>query len=448
MIKINISNNNINEKIYIIDIIFNEFLGLEYRLEQGSNDYEIELENGNKLIIGDHFFNHFPKDLEYLKEKNIPKKVELVKNEFIVEDNIPVIYGNSKFKIQNSKLITCGIDIFSSSFFMLTRWEEYVNKNRDNHDRFPAYESLAFKQDFLDRPIVNEYIEMLWNMLEYLETTQKRKIQNHQRLLTHDVDVPLKYESWRSGLRKIAGDLIKRRNIKSAAQNLLEKVKVCLGLEKDPYDSFDYLMDVSERIGIKAYFFFMGEGVTKYDNYYKSNDYFITKLIKDIKNRGHYIGIHPTYAAYNNNEQFEKEKKELEKNFNIKIIFGREHYLRFEVPVTWQIWEDNGMEWDSTLGFADKEGFRCGVCYEYSVFNILTRQKLKLKEKPLLVMEGNFITYQLDINQNEMIKKIRDIIDKVKKYNGEFILLWHNSHLEKNKNLYENIVVYEKNLKA
>lgn len=444
MIQISIPNYNINERKYIIDIIFGEFLDLNYNITIGSNNYEIVLENGNNLIIEDHFFNNFPKDLEYLKPENIPKKIELVKNDFIVEDDIPIIFGIDLLKTNNQqvKTIICGIDIFASSFFMLTRWEEYVNRNRDNHNRFPAYESLAFKQDFLDRPIVNEYIEMLWNMLEYLEIIQKRKIKNYQLLLTHDVDVPLKYESWRSGVRKIAGDLIKRRNIKSAVQNLLEKVKVCLGLEKDPYDSFDYLMDVSESIGSKAYFFFMGEGVTKYDNYYKSNDYFITKLIRTIKNRGHYIGIHPTYAAYNDNEQFEKEKKELEKNFDIKIIFGREHYLRFEVPVTWQIWEDNGMEWDSTLGFADKEGFRCGVCYEYSVFNILTRKKLKLKEKPLLIMEGNFITYQLDINQNEMIKKIRDIIDKVKKYNGEFILLWHNSYLEKNKNVYENIVVY------
>ncbi len=84
------------------------------------------------------------------------------KNDFIVEKDIPIIYGTDKLEIteQNQNIITCGIDIFASSFFMLTRWEEYVNKNRDRHNRFPAIESLAFKNDFLSRPVVNEYVEM------------------------------------------------------------------------------------------------------------------------------------------------------------------------------------------------------------------------------------------------------------------------------------------------
>jgi len=152
MITIFIPNNNINERRYIIDIIFDEFLGLQYELVFSSSslvssDWEIELENGNKLIFEDHFFNKFPQDLEYLKLGNIPKKVEFSKNNFMVEKDIPIIYGTSNLKLTTSNLI-CGIDIFASSFFMLTRWEEYVNKNRDIHNRFPATESLAFKNNF------------------------------------------------------------------------------------------------------------------------------------------------------------------------------------------------------------------------------------------------------------------------------------------------------------
>ena len=175
MIKINIPNNNINERKYIMDIIFGEFLGLEYEIVFSSeflvfSDWEIELENGNKLIFEDHFFNKFPNDLEYLKLENIPNTIKhqlKTKNQYIPENDIPIIYGSNKLETSNQKpkTITCGIDIFASSFFMLTRWEEYVNKNRDNHDRFPVYESLAFKNKFLGRPIVNEYVEMLKNIL-------------------------------------------------------------------------------------------------------------------------------------------------------------------------------------------------------------------------------------------------------------------------------------------
>jgi hypothetical protein len=427
MIKIKIPNNNINERKYIIDILFGEFLGLEYNIETGSRNYEIILENGSKLIIEDHFFNKFPNNLEYLKEENIPKTIEFSKNSFIVEDDIPTIYGINTLITNNRSTIICGIDVFASSFFMLTRWEEYINNNRDSHNRFPAYESLAYKQGFLDRPIVNEYAEMLKRMLLSLGVGQEFKNRNYQLVLTHDVDNILLFRTYKDLIRKVGGDLLKRKNPIMATRTILDYIRIRLGVKNDPYDTFDWLMEMSEEVDTKSYFFFMAKGKTKYDNRYKSNSGFVKNLAKKIKIRGHYIGIHPTYDAYNNAVQLKKEKEETEKNLDTKIVFGREHYLRFEVPTTWQIWEDNGMEWDSTCGYADKEGFRCGVCYPYSVFNILSRKKLLLKEKPLIVMEGNFVIYQ-DFASQEMENKILSLINTVKKYNGEFVLLWHNSN--------------------
>lgn len=416
MIKITIPNNNTNERKYILDIIFDEFLGLDFEAiaDNDCKDWIVQLENKKTLTIKDTFFSKYPKDLEYLKLENIPQKIE-------------------------------GLDIFSATFFMLTRWEEYVNKTRDKHDRFPATESLAYKQHFLDRPIVNEYLEMLKKMFLELDNNLKFKTHEYKLILTHDVDVPLKYTSLKSGLREIVTDVIKRKNIKLSMKNMLQKIKVTFGLEKDPFDTFDYLMDVSEKVGVKSYFFFMGKGLTKFDNKYDSSDKFTKDLINKIKKRGHYIGMHPTYNAYNDKKQFTKEKQELEKNLDTNITFGREHFLRFEVPTTWQIWEDHGMNWDSTLSFADKEGFRCGVCYPYSVFDILTRKKLKLKEKPLIVMEGSFATYQSDIKPIEMENKIKSLIEEVKKYNGEFVFLWHNSSFntpqwKKYQDIYEKVL--------
>lgn len=450
MIQIFIPNNNINERKYIIDIIFNEFLGLEYKVKSRRKNEEddswiIELENKNKLIFEDHFFNKFPEDLEYLKLENIPNKIGFTENDFIVENDAPIIYGGHKLETisHKQKTIICGLDIFASSFFMLTRWEEYVNKNRDVYNRFPAYESLAFKNNFLDRPIVNEYVEMLWNMLAHLGINQKRKTKEYQLYLTHDVDVPLRYTDWKSCLPEICGDILKRKDPILAIKKIIEKLLVHLGLQKDPFDTFDYLMDISEKVGVKSYFFFMGEGVTSFDNAYQSSNIFIKKLVKNIKNRGHEIGIHPTFNAYNDSDQFKKEKEELEKEFKTSIAFGREHFLRFEVPVTWQIWEDNDMKWDSTLGYADKVGFRCGVCFEYSVFNILTRKKLRLKERPLIVMEASFLTYSPEYEAIKMEEKITKLMKVVKKYNGEFVFIWHNSSFNVNR-WKEHQYIYEK----
>lgn len=181
MIIVKIPNNNIAERKYILDIIFNEFLGLEYNLEIGADNYEITLQNNKKLIINDTFFNKYPNDLEYLKEENIPKSIN-------------------------------DLDIFSASFFMLTRWEEYVNKTRDTHNRFPATESLAYKENFLNRPIVNELIEKLKKQLLALDENLAFKKKKFELILTHDVDDILLFRTYKDLIRRVGGDLIRRKD--------------------------------------------------------------------------------------------------------------------------------------------------------------------------------------------------------------------------------------------
>ncbi|RLA83041.1 MAG: hypothetical protein DRG78_05530 [Epsilonproteobacteria bacterium] len=394
MIKIIIPNNNINERKYILDIMLNEFLGLEYNLEIGSNNYELELENKKILTIKDTFFNNYPKELEYLKLNNMPSKIK-------------------------------NLDIFAASFFMLTRWEEYVNKNRDSHNRFPATESLAYKQGFLDKPIVNEYVEELKTKLLELDSSLEFKKKKYELFLTHDVDELYKWKSWKQVFRVVLGDLVKRKSLSLAFERVEEYFLIKRDKIRDPFDTFDWLMDKSESVGVKSRFYFMSGGLTEYDNRYKIDELKSLELINKIKKRGHIIGIHPSYNAYNNQEQFKKEKDLLEKTVGKKIVEGREHYLRFEVPMTWQVWEDNGMKVDSTCGYADKEGFRCGTGNEFSVFNILTREKLKLKERPLVVMDCSLFDYN-----NNSYSEAKNNIERMQKQTKDFTMLWHNSYIK------------------
>ena len=136
------------------------------------------------------------------------------------------------------------------------------------------------------------------------------------------------------------------------------------------------------------------------------------------------------------NIQFKREKVLLENTIGMDIMEGRGHYLRFEVPTTWQIWEDCGMGVDSTCGYADKEGFRCGTGEEFSVFNILTREKLQLKERPLLLMDKTIYFYQ-NLNDTERKEIISNIIDNT----NTFTMLWHNTEME-HIDIYKYILEY------
>lgn len=444
MITISVPNNFKPERMYIIETIFQQFLGISYQIDNyDGTDYRIILNNGRQLIIQDHFFSKLNEEVGCLNIKNIPAKVKFIKNQFLYEQDIPVIYGTNQLEVYADKII-CGIDIFASSFFMLTRWEEYVNPARDIHNCFPASESLAYKNNFLDRPVVSEYLEMLWKMLLFLGIEQERLTHNFEVVLTHDIDSMCYLENWKRVIRVMGGDVLRRRNIKLALERIPDFLAIRAGKAKDPYDTFSWLMTQSETANLKSHFYFKSAGTSKFDTNYSLNKPSFLKLVNEIKNRGHVIGFHPGYDTYNNLEQWSQEKQNLEKVLQLKVREGRQHYLRFEVPTTWQIWEDNNMEFDCTCGYNEREGFRCGVCYEYNIFNILTRKKMKLKEFPLTVMEGSLVNYQ-NMSPNDVQSRIEDLIEKVRKYRGKFVLLWHNSNFEKGEwgkyqGIYENII--------
>lgn len=456
MIKITIANNNIAERKYILDIIFDEFLGLDFKVVENDDcqDWEIELENGSKIIFEDHFFNKYLKELEYLKLENIPAKVEFVKNQFIVEDDIPIIYGNKKLETKNDELKTifCGIDIFASCFFMLTRWEEYLNKNRDSHDRFSAIQSLAYKQRFLDRPIVNEYVEMLKNMFLELGLSQKLKTRNYQLFVSCDVDQPYDctVENLKNLIRVCSGDILKRKSIKEFAKRV--RRYIFNKLENYKYDenyTFDWYMDMCEKAGTKASFYFIPTSIEKQNGCYELQDKKIQNLIKYIDTRGHEIGVHGSYQTYK-----DKEKAKLQKNIlnntlrslgiRQKVLGNRQHYLRWDSSITPYVLEYAGFIYDTTGSYADRPGFRYGVCYDFSMFDILNRKKLSIKQRPLIVMECSIIdNMYMGLGYSEKaLQVMKELKQRCFKYNGNFSLLWHNDHLKtkKDKKMFEDIV--------
>ncbi len=421
-IKIQIPNNNIPERKYILDVFFTEFLGVEYQLEEAEIDTYKIFFNDKVIEFKDSFFNHFTQSLDYLKEANIPKTISFAENQFTKEENIPVIYGDTEIDISKNH-IYCGIDIFASSFFMLTRWEEHVISEKDKYNRIPDNSQLSVKYNFNERPVVNEYVEMLRNMFSFLGLEIENEHQ-YKIKITHDIDFYARYDKFAKLIKAIGGDIFKRKSIKKAVKSFKNYISIQKGNEKDPYDTFDFLMELSESIGEMSHFYFIPALLGEEDAQYNITDVAVVNTIRKIKDRGHIIGIHGAYRSYKDIALFRKELNRFPKE--IKIHEGRQHFLRFENPLTWQMYEDTGISIDSTMGFMNHVGFRSGTCFEYSIYNILTRKKLKLKEQPLVVMEQALVKKYPD--KNNFLKKFIALKDTVQKYKGTFVLLWHNNN--------------------
>lgn len=435
MISIQFPNNNLPEREYIIKTLIFDFLGLPYTIKVSDSDSDLHysiLFEECELVIQDSFFSCYRDSLSYLNADALPKKIVYAKNKFTIENNIPVIFGTDELLITEKKII-CGIDIFASAFFMLTRWEEYVNKTRDNHNRFPGSASIAHENNFLHRPVVNEYVEMLWKMMKKLGYKGERKRSNFELVLTHDVDVLSRPGSYRT----ILGDVLKRRNLKLAHEHFKYK------FVPNPYDTFDFLMTTSERLGLKSHFYFMSSNSKlPYDTSYYLKCRLFNSKIKEIKKRGHIIGFHPGYYTFDDLERWRAEKQLLEKAVLQEIVEGRQHYLRIDVTKTFRILDKNNMEIDSTLGYTDKEGFRCGTGDIFPVFDFLYRKQLNVKERPLIIMDGTLRQYQ-QYTQEQALPIIQYYISIGKRYNTTITILFHNSSFygewERYDSLYEKI---------
>jgi len=437
------------ERNYILRVIFEEFMGLSYECHEGSGDtVQIRLARAPEegaLMWSDVLFQTRPEN--WLTEVSLPKSPLPIWNAKqdlpdarLVRESIPIIYGRlvegGRWFTQKEKVIQLGLDVAGSVFFMLTRYEEAVLSFRDRHGRFPAEASLAYREDFLDRPIVDEYLEILWACMKRLWPGLKRKEWSYQVYLSHDIDHPLGVvnKSWLQVVKNIGGDLIRRKDVDLAFRRF--KAKLTRDYSIDPFNTFSFIMDLSEQYGLKSSFYFKtGFSNEQFDESYSLNSPWMEKLLRNIYERGHEIGLHTSYDAYNDpnrtRSEFEALLRVADKlNVVQRQWGGRQHYLRWENPVTWQIWEDAGLDYDSTLGFADHVGFRCGTCRDFPVFNLKTREPLRLRERPLIAMDTTLLVPQyMALRPEQAIEWIERLSSTCRRFAGTFSLLWHNTNL-------------------
>lgn len=434
------------ERRYICDVLFRDFLGLDYSVEpQDRSVIRIRLEGDPaecQVVLPDVLFQ--TSQAHWLSEDSLPERplrwwsLPAVLSEApIVSGRLPVIYGREPYYEERDGKVSLGVDIFGSAFFMLARYEEVVKPDRDRYGRFPAKASIAYQEAFLERPIVNEYLEVLWKVLTSLWPGLQRRPREYRLLLSHDVDRPLCVVGAKGPfvLGCCLGDLMKRRDASLAWRRLHSHYRARKGMAvEDLCNTFELIMDVSERHGLRSAFYFIaGRSAGRIDGFYSLDAPWVRGLMRRIYERGHELGVHPSYNTYRNSARTKEEFEKLlcvaeEERIYQEKWGGRQHFLRWENPLTWQNWEDAGLHYDSTVGYADHVGFRCGTCYAYTPFNLRIRRPLKLKERPLIATDVTLIGY-MGLSLEEAIQRTSDLHATCRGFQGDFTLLWHNHNL-------------------
>ena len=381
---------------YTFSVVFGEWLGLEYWVDYKDSDrIKISLDNHSRSIqLQANFLNELTRKeasaFDFSKHKVASLALNSIQLDlkeqpaFKNKNDIPVIFGSPNLKIDSD--IKIDFDLLGTIFFMLSRFEEVVSSVRDKHDRFPVAASLAYKSGFIERPIVDEYVELLWTCMSQLWPKLKRKNRTPKTFVSCDVDTPFdpSVKTLPRLLRTCAGDLLKRKNFTEALKRIrryhFNKIS---DFRFDHNYTFDWYMDVCEQNGLKAAFYFIPSSIELGNGDYSLKDQSIRELLIKIDERGHEIGVHGSYQTYQDGIKLKKQKSLLEETLlelgiEQKIKGNRQHYLRWDSSITPDLLDDAGFEYDTTGGYADHAGFRFGTCHEFSMWSWPKNKKLEI----------------------------------------------------------------------
>lgn len=369
-------------------------------------------------------------------------------------EEAPILFGNPLIEqVDNTRVLHA--DLIASTYFLISRYEEMVRVDkRDTHGRFPGKESLPNRAGLIDSPLVDEYGMLLRIQLREVgcEVPEPPK-QIRKIYLTHDVDQLSHYRS----LRGFMGGLL--RGIQRPKEGNKAIRSYFGGLKNDPWFTSPWLfkLDNSVRHSLGAercepiVFIKVGGGSHKEDKPFITHHVqdFQT-LIKLSKRKNITFGLHSSYEAGINPSRIADEKKNLERISRKEITFNRHHYLDSREPEDMQVLIDNGITDDFTLGYADVAGFRLGTCRPVKWINPKTQKLTSLTLHPLTIMDSSLSDKRyMFLNAHEAYEYCIRLINMVESWNGELVLLWHNTSVEDtprsyHRKLYQDIIKYLK----
>lgn len=402
---------------YVFKLIFKDELGVDYNITTDKKLFELnenEKINYSDKRIGDEFF---------IKASSLLQENFIEKKNILVEKKADLI-----ILFPNHDSCDLGFDMFSAIFYMVSRYEEYLPFNADEYGRFQATNSLAYQNNFLQYPVVDQWINFFKNALLAKFTDLKFKSSAFNVITTYDIDVAYEFKG-RSAIRNIGA--IIRDAVSFKFKNILQRLNVTANKKKDPWDVYDFLRETIFQNKLKSIFFFLLGDKSQHDNNLTYNHPVMKQLINKIS-RFSEIGIHPSYKTYSDPQKIIVEKERLELISNKKIIKSRQHYLKFTLPETYNHLIGAGITEDYSMCFADMPGFRAGTCKPFFFYDLKNEIEPCLKIFPATLMEGTFIKY-MKLSPDNGLKNILELLEQVKKVNGIFISIWHNHTVSETK---------------
>lgn len=401
-----------NRLKYTFDLILKDTLKVEYAFTSDRKEFtesQLPKFSYGKSRIGEFlFFN----SIGLLFEKDIRKQ----HIQFHQWNNLPVF-----FQTDNADL---PFDIFAASFYLVSRYEEYLPHVRDRHNRFKSEEGAAYKGGFLNRPIVNVWI------MEFKGLLQKKfpqlQFQPPVFTFTPTIDIDNAYAYRYKGWLRVTSSLAERL-LKFEFKKFMNRLSVHAGYKRDPYDSYEKQNIIHKTHNVKPlYFILLGE-YGKFDKNISPQNKNFVNLIKSLQQKG-CVGLHPSYGSNKSEDKLLKEKKHLEHILDRPVSKSRQHYIKMHLPETYRNLLKIGIKEDYSMGYPTKAGFRASICTPFYFFDLEEDQVTDLRVFPFVAMDSA-LKFYMRFRSKEVIPFLKPIVEEIKNVGGNFIFVFHNESI-------------------
>jgi len=395
---------------YIAGIIIGEILGLSWEIIT------------DKRKLGKHHVINYSD--ENVKDSFTIRPVQLLFNKGVSEHEIKVEkWRDLPVFFQTSAESDIPFDIFAASFYLISRYEEYCKYDPDEHGRFRASSSLAFRNGFLGIPVVDFWVkEFAKGLLRKFRTLAFRR-NEYRSMVTFDADEP--FEFLGKGIIRSIGGLLRDLTVNDGHAS--DRYKTVTKGKPDPFEVFGYITECIDKYQSDVRFFFPLGDRTNYDHNpsWKNEDYrsLIQRLAGKFKH-----GMHPSYNASENYAILSEEAERYNRIFGSTGYLSRFHYLRLKLPVSYRNLLKAGVKEDYSMGYPDEPGFRAGLARPFYFYDVVKDTVTNLKIVPFQVMDATLYKYK-KLDHKASVEIILQLITETRRAGGLFVSIWHNTSL-------------------
>lgn len=313
-------------------------------------------------------------------------------------------------------------DIFAASFYMLSRYEEYLPHVNDTYGRFLASESIAKKEGFLHQPVVDFWAYKFKAVI--LEKFPEFVFPEKSYSVKPVIDVPTAFYYKHKGLLRTLGGYL-GDFMRFRFGQIYYRFLVKTGFRRDPYDAYRWIINRQKHSPVKFQYFFLVGDYSTHDKNISVSKVAFTSLIKSIADYSD-VGLKVSFKALDDFAILKMEKERLEEITNRDLVAVRNSYSKLNLPLSYRNFNELEILQDFTMGYVNHIGFRAGSCTPFQYYDLDYEVQTPLQINPYHCMDFALLKHRSLLDKKESLLRL---ISEIKKVNGTFVPIFHNYSL-------------------